>query len=159
MLNSPSLFTFLCIDHYCLKHYRIQTFKQTKMSNTKWIGPLTWAYVIIVGGIMFTPEGGNPIVTNTTLQAVVGAIGIVLGAIGIAQKYRQTQAQAGRTQNPLAPSDIIVVAASTAAILIGAQYLVSSLLAQSSGTMIIGALLVLTGMAGFVSLRSKKVQA
>lgn len=128
------------------------------MSNTKWIGPLTWAYVIIVGGMMFTPEGGNPIFINTALQAVVGAVGIILGAIGIAQKYRQAQVHAGRAQSSFIPSDIIVVAASTAAILLGAQYLVGSL-AQSSVTMVTGALLVLIGIAGFVSQRSKKVQA
>lgn len=47
------------------------------------IGPLTWAFIIIVGGLMLTPEGIIPIVTNPGLRVVIAIILLVLGAIGI----------------------------------------------------------------------------
>ncbi|WP_374087138.1 hypothetical protein [Methylomicrobium lacus] len=49
------------------------------MSNlAKNIGPLTWAYAIIIGGVLLlTPGGIGPIVTK-----IAGALGIALGAAG-----------------------------------------------------------------------------
>lgn len=42
------------------------------------IGPLAWAYAIIIGGVLLlTPGGIGPIVTN-----VAGVLGIGLGAAG-----------------------------------------------------------------------------
>jgi len=50
------------------------------MNLAKALGPLTWAYVIIIGGIlMITPDGIDPIVFR-----VAGAIGVVLGIAGFA---------------------------------------------------------------------------
>ena len=50
------------------------------MNLARLIGPLTWAYAIIVGGVLLiTPEGINPIVIN-----VLGGLGIVLGIAGFA---------------------------------------------------------------------------
>lgn len=46
------------------------------------VGPVTWAFVIIVGGLMITPEGVNPIVTNPGIRVAMGIISIVLGAAG-----------------------------------------------------------------------------
>lgn len=44
------------------------------------IGPLTWAYAIIVGGVLLiTPEGIDPIV-----YTVLGVLGIVLGIAAFA---------------------------------------------------------------------------
>lgn len=45
-------------------------------------GPLTWAFVILVGGLMITPGGIIPIVTNPAVSVVVGVISIALGVIG-----------------------------------------------------------------------------
>ncbi len=44
---------------------------------------LTWAYVIIIGGIMITPEGVNPIVTNPAVRTVAGALLVALAVIGL----------------------------------------------------------------------------
>jgi hypothetical protein len=45
-------------------------------------GPLTWAFVIIVGGLMITPEGINPIVTSPAIRFILGILSIAVGAIG-----------------------------------------------------------------------------
>ena len=42
---------------------------------SKYVGPATWAYAIIVGGMLITPGGIVPIVTK-----VLGFLGIALGA-------------------------------------------------------------------------------
>ncbi|HEX3043424.1 MAG TPA: hypothetical protein VHY08_01615 [Bacillota bacterium] len=42
----------------------------------------TWAYVIIVGGLMITPEGIVPINTNPVFRTTVGIIAIILGVFG-----------------------------------------------------------------------------
>lgn len=46
------------------------------------VGPLMWAFVIIGGGMMITPGGIEPIVTNPVLRIAIGAISIVLGVVG-----------------------------------------------------------------------------
>lgn len=51
---------------------------------TKWLGQLTWAWVIIVGGaLMITPEGINPIITK-----IAGVASIVFGIAGFALNRR-----------------------------------------------------------------------
>lgn len=42
------------------------------------IGPLTWAYAIIVGGLLLVP-GGPPI---PIVYTILGVVGIVLGIAG-----------------------------------------------------------------------------
>lgn len=55
------------------------------MNLGRLIGPLTWAYIIIVGGVlMITPDGIGPIVYRT-----VGAVGVLLGIAGIALRRQQ----------------------------------------------------------------------
>jgi hypothetical protein len=50
------------------------------MNLARLLGPLTWAYVIIVGGVlMITPDGIDPIVFRAA-----GAVGVVLGIAGFA---------------------------------------------------------------------------
>lgn len=58
------------------------------------VGPLTWAYVIIIGGLMITPGGIDPIVTNPALRVVIGGIGVVLGVLGF-MSMRRVSAQRG----------------------------------------------------------------
>jgi hypothetical protein len=44
----------------------------------RFIGPLTWAYAIIIGGVLLiTPDGIDPIV-----YTVLGVLGIALGIAG-----------------------------------------------------------------------------
>jgi hypothetical protein len=47
---------------------------------SKFLDRLTWAYAIIVGGLLITPGGINPIVTNPGFRVVIGIVSIVLGA-------------------------------------------------------------------------------
>jgi hypothetical protein len=54
----------------------------------KLIGPLTWAWCIIVGGLMFTPDGITCIACGPTLQKVLGAISILLGIGGFVLSRR-----------------------------------------------------------------------
>lgn len=56
------------------------------------VGPLTWAYVIIIGGLIITPGGIGPIVTNAALRVVIGGIGVVLGVLGF-MSMRRASAQ------------------------------------------------------------------
>ncbi|MDH3974602.1 MAG: hypothetical protein OEV42_10030 [Deltaproteobacteria bacterium] len=51
-------------------------------------GPLTWAFVIIIGGLMITPEGIVPIVTNSAIQLLTGVILIAPGVTGFASRRR-----------------------------------------------------------------------
>jgi len=51
----------------------------------KYIGPLTWAYAILIGGVLLiTPEGIDPIVFR-----VAGAISIALGVAGFVSARRE----------------------------------------------------------------------
>ncbi len=59
------------------------------MNWKKWIGPLAWAYVIIIGGIMITPAGINPIGTK-----VMGVIAVVLGIAAVVINWREISAAA-----------------------------------------------------------------
>ena len=45
----------------------------------KLLGPLAWAYLIIVGLVMITPKGPIPISLEGTTAVVLGAIAIALG--------------------------------------------------------------------------------
>jgi hypothetical protein len=54
----------------------------------KLIGPLTWAWCIIVGGLMFTPGGVECIACGPTLQKVLGVVSILLGIGGFVLNRR-----------------------------------------------------------------------
>ncbi len=46
---------------------------------SKLIDRLTWAFAIIVGGLLITPGGINPMVTNPGFRVAIGIVSIVLG--------------------------------------------------------------------------------
>jgi hypothetical protein len=48
----------------------------------KLLGPLTWAWVIIVGGLMLVPNGVYCIACGPALTKVLAVISIVLGVAG-----------------------------------------------------------------------------
>ena len=52
-------------------------------------GPLTSAFVIIIGGLILTPEGIVPIVTNPALRLATSVILITLGVAGFIDLRRQ----------------------------------------------------------------------
>lgn len=55
------------------------------MNFGRFIRPLTWAYVIIIGGVlMITPDGIDPIVYRAA-----GAVGVLLGIAGFAVGRQQ----------------------------------------------------------------------
>ena len=43
----------------------------------KYIGPLTWAWIIILGGLMITPDGVFCIVFGPVLTKLLGMAGLV----------------------------------------------------------------------------------
>ena len=51
------------------------------MQILKWIGPLAWAWLIFIGGLMITP--GGPVPINTT----IAIISIVLGVGALATRF------------------------------------------------------------------------
>ncbi len=56
----------------------------------RFIGPLTWAFVIIIGGLMITPGGINPIVINPAFRVVMGVVSIGVGALGFTSILAQS---------------------------------------------------------------------
>jgi hypothetical protein len=57
----------------------------------RYIGPLTWAYAIIIGGVLILrPEGWDPIV-----YTVLGVVGIALGIAGVVFGRARPPAAAG----------------------------------------------------------------
>ena len=57
----------------------------------RFIGPATWAYAIIIGGVLLiTPEGIDPIVYR-----VLGAVGVLLGLAAFALSRRTVPARVG----------------------------------------------------------------
>ena len=51
---------------------------------------LAWAFCIIVGGLMITPGGITPIVTNPAVRIIVGVVGVLLGIGGFIGLGRKT---------------------------------------------------------------------
>lgn len=59
------------------------------MNLARILGPLTWAYAIVVGGVLLiTPDGIDPIVYR-----VAGPVGIALGLAGFALGRRVASAR------------------------------------------------------------------
>jgi hypothetical protein len=56
--------------------------KGGKMNIKTIAGPVTWAFLIIIGVLMLTPGGIVPISTNPAIRIAVGLISIALGAVG-----------------------------------------------------------------------------
>lgn len=46
---------------------------------TKYISPITWAWIIIIGVLMITPGGVECIACGTTITRIIGVISVVLG--------------------------------------------------------------------------------
>jgi hypothetical protein len=53
------------------------------------VGPLTWAWVIIIGGFMITPGGIFCIVCGPILTKIIGIISIALGVMGIISFFKK----------------------------------------------------------------------
>lgn len=49
----------------------------------KWIGTLAWAWVIIIGALMITPNGVHCIACGDNGNLLMGVFSIVLGAVSI----------------------------------------------------------------------------
>ena len=46
---------------------------------SRYIGPVAWAWLIIIGGLMITPKGPIPISIEGRTATILGVISIVLG--------------------------------------------------------------------------------
>lgn len=57
----------------------------------KILRPLTWAWTIIIGGLMITPGGITCIKCGPTLNLLLGVASIVLGAAGFIAGRRSSQ--------------------------------------------------------------------
>ena len=118
------------------------------MSIGKWIGPLTWSFVIIIGGIMINPGGIIPIVTNPAVLVSMGIAGIVLGTLSILSQLRER----GRVVHTA--RDVMSSVVASAALLAG-TYMLASGLAAESVTSVMGALGIGLGAAAFFALGKK----
>lgn len=49
---------------------------------TRFIAPLTWAWIIMIGALMITPEFIICIKCGFIITKLIGVISIVLGAVG-----------------------------------------------------------------------------
>jgi hypothetical protein len=48
----------------------------------KYLGPITWAWLIIIGGLMITPDGIVCIACGAFLSKLIGFVSVVIGAAG-----------------------------------------------------------------------------
>lgn len=49
---------------------------------SRYIGPFTWAWLIIIGGLMITPDGIVCIACGIFFSKLIGFVSVVLGATG-----------------------------------------------------------------------------
>jgi hypothetical protein len=61
-----------------------------------YIPRLTWAWIIIIGGLMIYPKGIECIVCGPTISRVLGVISVVLGMLGFASGRRSSDPMPGR---------------------------------------------------------------
>lgn len=54
----------------------------------KYISPLTWAWVIILGGLMITPGGVTCIKCGPVLTQIMGVISILIGIVAFVANQR-----------------------------------------------------------------------
>jgi hypothetical protein len=57
----------------------------------KYIGPLAWAWLIILGGLMITPGGVTCIKCGPALTSIIGIVSVVLGAAALVINRRAIQ--------------------------------------------------------------------
>ncbi len=67
------------------RHHLIDVTECTNRAQN-WILKATWAWVIIVGGVMLTPDGIDIIVSNPPITLAMGISLIVLGVVGFARR-------------------------------------------------------------------------
>jgi hypothetical protein len=56
--------------------------RNKEIEMTKYLGPLAWAWVIVVGGLMLTPHGIECIACGDLGTRILGVISIVIGVAG-----------------------------------------------------------------------------
>jgi hypothetical protein len=55
-----------------------------------WIGPLAWAWLIIIGIWMLTPDGPQCIACGAQGNLVLAIVSILLGAAGLTTRFLPT---------------------------------------------------------------------
>jgi hypothetical protein len=66
----------------------------------RWIGPLIWAWIIFLGGLMITPGGVNCPKCGAGLANALGIVSIVLGVLGFASRAVESRAATKRVARP-----------------------------------------------------------
>jgi hypothetical protein len=59
---------------------------------SKFLIYLAWAWVIIIGGLMFTPGGLTCIACGAALNNLIAIVSIAIGVVGFATQARSVQA-------------------------------------------------------------------
>ena len=66
----------------------------------RWIGPLAWAWIIFLGGLMITPGGVSCPACGVGLTNVLGIVSIVIGVLGFASRVVEGRAATPRVAVP-----------------------------------------------------------
>jgi hypothetical protein len=54
----------------------------------KYIGPVTWAWMIIIGVLMITPGGVECIACGSVLTNIIGIVSVILGVVAFVVNRR-----------------------------------------------------------------------
>ncbi|HKO98574.1 MAG TPA: M23 family metallopeptidase [Pyrinomonadaceae bacterium] len=66
--------------------------KKGKKNFGRWVGPLAWAWIIFIGGLMITPGGVSCPACGWGLTNALGIVSIVLGVLGFASRVVESRA-------------------------------------------------------------------
>jgi Peptidase family M23 len=74
--------------------------KLGKKKLYRWIGPLAWAWIIFIGGLMITPGGVGCPACGPGLTKALGLVSIVLGVLGFVSRAVESRAVTQRNAAP-----------------------------------------------------------
>ena len=74
--------------------------KMGKKKLYRWLGPLIWAWIIIIGGLMITPGGVSCPKCGAGLTDLLGIVSIVLGVLGFVSRVVESRVATQRVAAP-----------------------------------------------------------
>src|SRR6478672_8946238 len=74
--------------------------KMGKKKLYRWLGPLIWAWIIIIGGLMITPGGVSCPKCGAGLTDLLGIVSIVLGVLGFVSRVVESRVTTQRVAAP-----------------------------------------------------------
>lgn len=57
----------------------------------RYLAPIAWIWLIIIGGLMITPGGVECIVCGAVLTRIIGLLSVILGAAALITSQRLAQ--------------------------------------------------------------------